>query len=202
MKTKRLLTLALVAVLLPASVNTTVYAAKKTEKTKVESLIIQKENVTNQPKVKSLSANTKNKWKKNISFSENNSNSQDDIKLLSALIYCEAGSESYSGKLAVGIVVMNRIKSSRYPSSLKGVIYQQSQFGPASNGSLSRALSNYENGDFTSSNQKECIKAAKEALDGTTSVTINGQSKSFSSYLYFNGSSSSSAYKLGCHYFR
>ena len=46
-----------------------------------------------------------------------------DIALLAALIQCEAGGESYEGKLAVGSVVMNRVSSSHFPNSVAGVIY-------------------------------------------------------------------------------
>ena len=47
-----------------------------------------------------------------------------DQYLLGAIIQCEAGGESYDGKLAVGSVVMNRVKSSYFPNSVSGVIYQ------------------------------------------------------------------------------
>lgn len=89
--------------------------------------------------------------------------STSDLDLLAALIYCEAGGECYAGKLAVGAVVMNRVKSSSYPSTISGVIYQSGQFGPASSGKLARVLAN---GTATSS----CYEAAKEALSGVSNV--------------------------------
>lgn len=84
--------------------------------------------------------------------------SDSDLTLLSAIIYCEAGGESYAGQVAVGAVVMNRVRSSSYPNSISGVVYQSGQFSPVANGSLARALSNglYRN----------CISAAQEALAG------------------------------------
>lgn len=85
--------------------------------------------------------------------------SVDDTLLLAAIIQCEAGSECYEGKVAVGAVVLNRVRSSRYPNSISGVIYQRGQFGPASNGSLARALSG---GNISNS----CKQAAAEALAG------------------------------------
>ena len=54
----------------------------------------------------------------------------DDETLLAALIYCEAGNQSYTGKLGVGLVIMNRMKSSRFPSKLREVVYQNHQFAP------------------------------------------------------------------------
>lgn len=54
--------------------------------------------------------------------------SYDEMTLLAALIQVEAGAESYEGMLAVGSVVMNRVKSPYYPGSISGVIYQGGQF--------------------------------------------------------------------------
>ena len=59
-----------------------------------------------------------------------------DVTLLAALIQCEAGNESYEGKLAVGAVVMNRVRSGSYPSTVSGVINAPSQFPPATNGKV------------------------------------------------------------------
>lgn len=149
-----------------------------------------------------LTASNNSNVSKNA-LSDSSSVSSESVKLLSTLIYCEAGAESYNGKLAVGIVVMNRIRSSKFPNSLNGVVYQSSQFGPVRNGSLRRALASYQSGSFNSASQKQCIKAAKEALNGTRVLTINGTQKDFSKYLYFNGvRPSGSYYKLGTHYFR
>ncbi len=84
--------------------------------------------------------------------------SVDDVTLLAALIYCEAGAEPYEGQLAVGAVVVNRVQSSVYPNTISGVIYQKGQFGPASSGKLARTLAK---GNFG-----KCYKAAREALSG------------------------------------
>ena len=86
-----------------------------------------------------------------------------DRKLLANLIYCEAGGESYEGKLAVGAVVINRVLSSRYPDSVVGVIYQRSQFSPASSGRLELALA-------LDKANADCYKAADEAMGGKTNV--------------------------------
>lgn len=92
----------------------------------------------------------------------------DEILLLAALIQCEAGGESYEGKLAVGAVVMNRVRSSRYPNSISDVIYSPGQFTPAGNGKVASVL---ERGPKDS-----CIQAAQEAVNGVDNT--NG-AKSF-----------------------
>ena len=85
--------------------------------------------------------------------------SASDTQLLAAIIECEAGGEPYAGQLAVGAVVMNRVKSGSFPNSISGVIYQSGQFTPARSGKLARVLSN---GKISSS----CYQAAAEALAG------------------------------------
>lgn len=127
---------------------------------------------------------------------------QADLRLLSGIIYCESSSEKYNGKLAVGIVIMNRVRSSRYPNTVKGVIYQKSQFSPVSSGNLKRALADYDKGGFTSSLEKDCIKAAKAALNGSKSININGKNKDFSKYLSFSRRIRGYTYKLGNHQFK
>jgi spore germination cell wall hydrolase CwlJ-like protein len=85
--------------------------------------------------------------------------SAEEEELFAALVYCEAGGESYETQLAVASVVVNRINSSRYPNSLVDVIYQKNQFSPASSGRLAVVL---EKGLATES----CRTAAREALAG------------------------------------
>lgn len=94
--------------------------------------------------------------------------SADEVTMIAAMIQCEAGGESFKGKVAVGNVILNRVKSSRYPSTIKGVLTQRGQFGPYSSGKWQRVLKNGVS--------KECIKAAKEAMSGTNYV---GNAKSF-----------------------
>lgn len=57
-----------------------------------------------------------------------------EIELLQRLVECEAGAESMEGKIAVANVVMNRIKSDKFPNSIEGVIYQENQFEPIVSG--------------------------------------------------------------------
>ncbi|WP_029232265.1 cell wall hydrolase [Butyrivibrio sp. VCB2006] len=86
-----------------------------------------------------------------------------DRYLLANLIYCEAGSEPYEGKVAVGAVVINRVLSSVYPDTVVGVIYQNKQFSPASSGRLALALAE---GKATAA----CYQAADEAMKGYSNV--------------------------------
>lgn len=89
--------------------------------------------------------------------------SASDEMLLAALIQCEAGGESYEGKLAVGAVVMNRVRSGAYPNTIIGVIYASGQFTPAGNGKVDTLLAS---GKVSNS----CIQAAQDALAGNTNV--------------------------------
>lgn len=83
----------------------------------------------------------------------------DDLTLMAAIIYCEAGAEPYETQLAVGAVIMNRVESIGYPNTLHGVIYQRGQFGPARTGKLARIIAQ---GRATAS----CYQAAQAALNG------------------------------------
>lgn len=83
--------------------------------------------------------------------------------LLAALIQCEAGGEPYEGQVAVGAVVMNRVRSAAYPDSVHGVIYASGQFTPAMSGKVNKV---YESGKI----KESCIKAAEEALSGVSNV--------------------------------
>lgn len=85
--------------------------------------------------------------------------SVDETTLLAALIQCEAGSESYEGQVAVGAVVMNRVRSGSYPSSIYNVIYQSGQFGPASTGAVASVAASGPSGSAYS--------AAQAAIAGT-----------------------------------
>lgn len=89
--------------------------------------------------------------------------SPDEQKLLAALIFCEAGNQPYEGQVAVGAVVMNRVKSSVYPNSIYEVIYQSGQFGPAITGWLNTVLSS---GGYT----EAAMQAAADALAGSNPV--------------------------------
>lgn len=85
-----------------------------------------------------------------------------DRDLLACLIYCEAGGEPYEGQVAVGAVVINRMRSAAYPNTMVGVIYQNKQFSPVASGRLATRLSLGAN--------SACYAAADEAMKGSTPV--------------------------------
>ncbi len=100
--------------------------------------------------------------KRHVNYGEYTTDA-DTTLLLAALIHCEAGGESYEGQVAVGAVVMNRVRSSAYPDTIHGVIYASGQFTPAMSGKVNRVL---ESGKIYPS----CIQAAEEALSGVSNV--------------------------------
>jgi len=83
--------------------------------------------------------------------------SDEDLYWLSRLIYAEAVGQPYNGMIAVGNVIMNRVRSNEYPSTVYDVMFDKkygTQFTPTENGSI-----------YNTPND-ECIKAAKEVLEG------------------------------------
>lgn len=84
-------------------------------------------------------------------------------ELLASLIFCEAGNQPYEGQVAVGAVVMNRIKSSSYPDTMEEVIYQSGQFSPAMSGWLDRVRANQ---GYT----EAAMQAAEDALAGSNPI--------------------------------
>lgn len=86
-----------------------------------------------------------------------------DEMLLAALIQCEAGNQVYEGQVAVGAVVMNRVKSGAYPNTIKDVIFASGQFTPAGSGKLGSLISS---GNVKAS----CIQAAQEAIAGVSPI--------------------------------
>ncbi|HJA66295.1 MAG TPA: cell wall hydrolase [Candidatus Mediterraneibacter cottocaccae] len=106
-----------------------------------------------------------------------------DQRLLAALIFCEAGNQPYEGQVAVGAVVMNRINSGSYPNTIREVIYQSGQFGPAMTGWLDSVLAK---GGYTDS----AMQAAADAMAGSNPV---------GDCLYFGNGNW--GLKIGDHYF-
>lgn len=128
-----------------------------------------------------------------------------ELRYMTSIIYCEARGESYAGQKAVGIVVMNRVRSKKFPNSIKKVIYQSGQFSPVRNGSLSRALSTYDrqkkNNKFKGE-MKSCRKAAIEVLEGSTTIKVKGKNKEMKNYLFFSRYVRGAKYSLGAHQFK
>lgn len=97
-----------------------------------------------------------------------------DLDLLAAIIECEADGEGYEGKIAVGNVVLNRVKSKRYADSIVQVLFQRYQFTPVTSGRFSLVLARGAN--------SRCRSAAQDVLNGSVVVgpeilhfrTVNG----------------------------
>lgn len=104
-------------------------------------------------------------------------------ELMASIIYCEAGNQPYEGQVAVGAVIMNRVKSGSYPNSIEEVIYQSGQFGPATTGWLNRVRS-------SKGYSQTALQAAVDALNGSNPI---------GSCLYFD--QGGSGMKIGAHYF-
>ncbi len=88
------------------------------------------------------------------STGSNGNYSNSDLTLLARLISGEARGESYTGKVAVGAVVLNRVKSSSFPNTISGVIYQPYAFTAVSDGQINVPPDN------------SCYEAAKAAMNG------------------------------------
>ncbi len=102
------------------------------------------------------------------SSSGSSSNNSNDLNLLSRLVYGESRGEPYTGQVAVAAVVLNRVKSSSFPNSVAGVIYQSGAFDAVSDGQINL------------SPNSTAKKAAQDAL--------NGWDPSYGAIYYFNPS--------------
>ncbi len=78
-----------------------------------------------------------------------------DYKLLARAVYSEGRGEPYIGQVAIAAVVMNRIKSSSFPNTIAGIVYQP------------QAFSAVDDGQINLEPDETAIKAAREAMDGT-----------------------------------
>ena len=100
--------------------------------------------------------------------SSSNSTNSSDLNLLARLVYGEARGEPYTGQVAVAAVVLNRVKSSSFPNTIAGVIYQSGAFDVVSDGQINLTP------DSTAK------KAAQDAL--------NGWDPTYGAIYYFNPS--------------
>lgn len=89
--------------------------------------------------------------------------SDSTLKLLASIIFCEAGNQPYEGQVAVGAVVMNRVRSDAFPDTVREVIYQKGQFTPAGSGWLDRVVASE---GYTDS----ALQAAKDVLAGANPI--------------------------------
>lgn len=113
-----------------------------------------------------------------INSSSNNSGSSSsnssNLNLLARLVYGEARGEPYTGQVAVAAVVLNRVKSSKFPNTVAGVIYQAGAFDVVSDGQINMTPNS------------TAIKAAQDA--------INGWDPSYGAIYYFNPNTATSSW--------
>lgn len=98
--------------------------------------------------------------------SSSTSNNSTDLNLLARLVYGEARGEPYTGQVAVAAVVLNRVKSSSFPNTIAGVIYQSGAFDVVKDGQINLTPNS------------TAVKAAQDAL--------NGWDPSYGAIYYFN----------------
>ena len=77
-----------------------------------------------------------------------------DVYLLARVIYGEARGEPYKGQVAIGAVVLNRVRSAQFPNTIAGVIYQRGAFDAVSDGQINLAP------------DQNALRAARDALNG------------------------------------
>lgn len=102
------------------------------------------------------------------SSSSSSSNNSSNVNLLARVVYGEARGEPYTGQVAVAAVVLNRVKSSKFPNTISGVVYQSGAFDAVADGQINMTP------DATAK------KAAQDAL--------NGWDPSYGAIYYFNPS--------------
>lgn len=102
------------------------------------------------------------------------STSNSDLNLLTRIVYAEARGEVYAGQVAIAAVVLNRVKSSSFPNTVSGVIYQPGAFTAVSDGQINLTPND------------TARKAAQDAL--------NGWDPTYGSIYYFNPNTATSSW--------
>lgn len=92
--------------------------------------------------------------KENVSYAASSKTS--DIQLMARAINGEARGEPYEGQVAVGAVILNRVKSSQFPNTIAGVIYQPGAFTAVADGQINKAIAE----------GSTVYKAAQDAMNG------------------------------------
>ena len=103
----------------------------------------------------------------------NSSSSNNDVNLLARAIYGEARGEPYNGMVAVGGVILNRVKNSNFPNTIAGVVYQSGAFTAVSDGQINLTPND------------TAFKAAQDAL--------NGWDPTYGAIYYFNPNTATNA---------
>jgi spore germination cell wall hydrolase CwlJ-like protein len=116
--------------------------------------------------------------------------SDDDLHLLACIVYAESGGESYEGQLAVANVVLNRLQSGKWGSTISDVVYAKNQFSAVNTTTFANALAG--------SPSSTSLSAAQAAASGTNNI---GSFLSFRQAKRANTSSYSSYTIIGNHCF-
>lgn len=87
---------------------------------------------------------------------KSNSNTTSDVQLIARAINGEARGEPYEGQVAVGAVILNRVKSPNFPNTIAGVIYEKGAFTAVSDGQINVPIEE----------KSTVVKAARDALNG------------------------------------
>ena len=123
------------------------------------------------------------------SGSSTGSNSSSSLNLISRFVYAESRGEPYQGQVAVAAVILNRVKDSRFPNTVSGVVYQSGAFTCVTDGQINLSPNN------------TAKKAAQDAM--------NGWDPSLGAVYYFNPNTATSKWiwsrtmtiKIGKHRF-
>ncbi len=110
----------------------------------------------------------------NSSSSSSSASNSSNLNLLARVVYGEARGEPYKGQVAVAAVVLNRVKSSSFPNTVSGVVYQSGAFTAVSDGQINLAPND------------TAYKAAQDAL--------NGWDPSYGAIYYFNPNTATSGW--------
>ena len=111
-----------------------------------------------------------------ISSSSVSSSSSNDLYLLARIISAEARGEPYKGQVAVGAVVLNRVRHPSFPNSVAGVVYQKGAFTALTDGQFSQPITS------------QAYQAARDALNGWDptggAIYYYNPAKTTSSWIY------------------
>lgn len=117
--------------------------------------------------------------KQSVTLEIQSVDNQEELDWLAKMIYSEGRGETLEGQIAIGAVIMNRVKSPLFPNNIKDVLFEKSygyyQFTPAETGAINTATPNAQN-----------IEAAKRA--------INGEDPTNGALFFYNPDKTSSSY--------
>lgn len=147
------------------NIEPTLENSSPSEKTEVEKEVQKDNGIEEYLSLKSKNTNKEEEPKEEIELKSSETSIHQNLKVfsytdeeldvLAKIIHAEAGAEPYKGKVAVGAVVLNRVKDKKFPDLIEGVVMAKGQFEPVSNGRYDKSMPNQE--DYL---------AAMEALNG------------------------------------